>query len=479
MRHLAALLLALAVAAPARPGQAAPGKAANASERSRIVALRARSDADASVIEVEGDRPLSFTTLKLAGPPRVVVDVADATLDAAARDFLVEDGTVRRVAAAAAGSRTARIVIELAGEAEFDVRAEGNRLDVRVPRLGPQRPPVAVAAAPAVEEAQVPSAPEPTPSVAAEPAPTAPLAANEPAPTEAAPEPTAAAAPEPTVVAAQDQPAPIAKADPIAEAAPAVERKPSRPRSLARVDAPGDASTAAIERPPFAGASSSNEVSRLDASGRASSAAAESLPAAASGSAALERVDATGSASAAAAEAGPQAHSSATAERPVPPPAAAPAATGIEDRPKLPTVSLVGPSGVGQPPPRPTIKLLPPQRKKPPRRVASVRVQKSAIQGIGFRPSAGGVVIIRSDRPVEYTVSSAGRELVVRLPGASIPLPNNRRPIDTSVFGGAVVRVEPRLVPGGVELHVKLRAQAAFQVEQSGAVLTVTFAPAG
>ena len=81
--------------------------------------------------------------------------------------------------------------------------------------------------------------------------------------------------------------------------------------------------------------------------------------------------------------------------------------------------------------------------------------------------------------PVEYTVASAEREVVLKLPGASIPRLNDRREIDTSIFGGAVVRVLPRVVPGGVELHLQLRARADFHVEQSGGVLTVSFAPAG
>ena len=88
-------------------------------------------------------------------------------------------------------------------------------------------------------------------------------------------------------------------------------------------------------------------------------------------------------------------------------------------------------------------------------------------------------MIVRTDRPVEYTVAALEHELVVRLPGASIPLPNNRRPLDTAIFGGAVRRVSPRLVPGGVELHVELRWRVGFQVQQRGPVLTVTFAPAG
>jgi hypothetical protein len=39
-----------------------------------------RGDADAAVVEVAADRPVSFTTLRLSSPPRLVLDFADADL---------------------------------------------------------------------------------------------------------------------------------------------------------------------------------------------------------------------------------------------------------------------------------------------------------------------------------------------------------------------------------------------------------------
>ncbi|MFL5249239.1 MAG: AMIN domain-containing protein, partial [Myxococcales bacterium] len=109
---------------------------AAAEEQGRVVAVRSRSDDRASSVEIDGDRPLSFTTMKLLSPPRVVVDFADAVIDAEQRELEIEDGTLRRAALAQAGSRTARVVIVLAVDAEFDVRADGNRVEVRVPRPG-------------------------------------------------------------------------------------------------------------------------------------------------------------------------------------------------------------------------------------------------------------------------------------------------------------------------------------------------------
>src|SRR5437660_1735619 len=92
MRLLAAIIALTSVASGAQP----PG------ERSRIIALRARADAEASVVELEGDRPLSFTTLRLDAPPRVVLDFADARFDGVPEELPLEDCTVRRAAAAEA-----------------------------------------------------------------------------------------------------------------------------------------------------------------------------------------------------------------------------------------------------------------------------------------------------------------------------------------------------------------------------------------
>jgi len=123
---------------------------AAAEEQGRVLGIRAHGDDRASSVEIDGDRPLSFTTMKLLSPPRVVVDFADAEIAAEERELEIEDGTLRRAAIAQAGLRTVRIVIELSVDAEFDVRADGKRVEVRVPRPGA----VATADAPADGEAE-------------------------------------------------------------------------------------------------------------------------------------------------------------------------------------------------------------------------------------------------------------------------------------------------------------------------------------
>jgi hypothetical protein len=98
-----------------------------------------------------------------------------------------------------------------------------------------------------------------------------------------------------------------------------------------------------------------------------------------------------------------------------------------------------------------------------------------AITGIGFRPLGAGAVVVRSDRPLEYDVDAHDRQIVLHLRGAAIPLPNNRRPLDTSFFGGPVDRIVPAAVPGGVDLRIELRETAEFQLDQAGGVLTMAF----
>jgi hypothetical protein len=100
------------------------------------------------------------------------------------------------------------------------------------------------------------------------------------------------------------------------------------------------------------------------------------------------------------------------------------------------------------------------------------------ITGIGFRPIQGGEVIVRSDHPLEYGVSDDAGAVLLHLPSAAIPLPNNRRPLDTRFFQGAVERVVPLPVAGGTDVRIELRQHAEYQLAQNGSVLTVTFSAA-
>jgi AMIN domain-containing protein len=311
--------------------------AAAAQDRGKLLGLRAAGDAKASVVLISADRPLSFTTMKLSDPPRVVVDFADTEIAFESRELTVEDGTVRRVAAAPAGSRTARVVVELQADAEFDVRTARNQIQLRIAR------PAAVAS----REDKTP----PPPSQQATPG-------------------------SPT-------PAPSAEAAaPPAENTPPVSPPPAKPQTQTQT--------------------------RTEAA----------------------------------------------------PPKTSPAeAAKIAS---LPKVSLVG-SAPAAPPPA---------RESPP------RPARANITALGFRPVGAGEVIVRSDHPLAYGVTADAKGVLLHLPGARIPLPNNRRPLDTRFFEGAVERIVPVAVAGGTDVRIELRQPAEYRLEQSGPVLTVTFSSA-
>ncbi|HVI24044.1 MAG TPA: AMIN domain-containing protein, partial [Myxococcales bacterium] len=89
--------------------------------------------------------------------------------------------------------------------------------------------------------------------------------------------------------------------------------------------------------------------------------------------------------------------------------------------------------------------------------------------------SAGGIVTVRSDRPLDYAVTGEGRTVVVHLKGAGIPIATNRLPLDTRFFDTPVVRVVPQPVAGGVDVRIELRGQVRYELSQASGVLTIAF----
>ena len=458
---------------------ALPAAAGLSAGAGRLLAVRPAGDAQASVIELVGDRPLSFTTLRLLSPPRVVIDVADADASGVAGAQVVDDGTVRRVGVASVGT-TARVVIELAGDTEFDVGAVGTVVQVRVARLAPlvaraepppparppvevpppavrpDGPPARVAEPPperrvALQEAQQPSRPPATLQAAppapapAEPRQATPVAIAA-APTVVIPPPSATAAP---VVVAQVSPPPE---KPAAETPPAASASRARPPEVAATPPPAVAKPPPAATPPPAVANPPPV-----AITRAEPAAPPPPPTAA------ERAPPTTPPPAAARPPAPAAK---------PPPerrvARAEGGASREEveraRASIPTVSIVA-----SPPPAAA-----PAPATAAARPAPARTRAS-ITGIGFRPSAGGIVLVRSDRPLDYAVTGADRVVVVHLRGAGIPLPTNRLPLDTRFFDTPVVRVVPEPAAGGIDLRIELRGQAHYQLSQVSGLLTIAF----
>ena len=389
---------------------------AAAEEQGRLVGVRARADAKASTVEIEGDRPLSFTTMKLLSPPRVVVDFADTDVAAEPRELEIEDGTLRRAAVAQAGSRTARVVIELAVDAEFDVRAEGNRVEVRVPRPG------AVAEAEPHGEGAGDAEAEKVASL-----PKVSLVGSKPA--------------QPPEDGRTDRQRTAAEKAEALKKTLAEQRKreaeEKAARKLALKNGRKVGPRAAPKPPPEPAAQVDRAVpqSSPDPAAKVERAVAEPSP---EGAAKLER---------------------------------APQVT-----PPTPAAKLETPQPETVPAPPPAVaEKLPEQAPARPKTRAAMAGERH-ITGIGFRPIQGGEVIVRSDHPLEYGVSDDAGAVLLHLPSAAIPLPNNRRPLDTRFFHGAVERVIPMPVPGGTDVRIELRQHAEYQLAQNGSVLTVTFA---
>ncbi|MFL5438384.1 MAG: AMIN domain-containing protein [Myxococcales bacterium] len=515
MRNRVLALAALATAAALAAGSG------------RLVAVRPAGDAEASVVELVGDRPLSFTTLRLASPPRVVVDVADADPSGVAATQTVDDGTVKRIGVAQVAGTTARVVIELAGESEFDVRAAGRVLEVRVARLAPlvakaapppaapktpavaagsatqavpppavrpDRPPTPVASPPA--ERRVPlqqvaerpaQAPSAAPTTAPAPSTTAPVAA---APRAAAPSP-----PAPTPSPPRSAPVVVAAAEPRTI-------EPSGAAPIAASPAPQPPSTA-----PRAEAASPAVVAQTPRPNPAPAAAAQAPPAKTAPPTVAQTPPPKAAPPVVAQMAPPKPAPPAVTQMPPPtPPAAqpspAPATAPIAAAPKpapqrvaqaesgasreeverarasLPTVSIVAnpppPSARTPPNPPASAPARPPSSAPVVARAAPARTRTS-ITGIGFRPSAGGIVTVRSDRPLDYAVTGEGRTVVVHLKGAGIPIATNRLPLDTRFFDTPVVRVVPEPVAGGVDVRIELRGQVRYELSQASGVLTIAF----
>ena len=389
---------------------------AAAEEQGRLVGVRARADAKASTVEIEGDRPLSFTTMKLLSPPRVVVDFADTDVAAEPRELEIEDGTLRRAAVAQAGSRTARVVIELAVDAEFDVRAEGNRVEVRVPRPG------AVAEAEPHGEGAGDAEAEKVASL-----PKVSLVGSKPA--------------QPPEDGRTDRQRTAAEKAEALKKTLAEQRKreaeEKAARKLALKNGRKVGPRAAPKPPPEPAAQVDRAVpqSSPDPAAKVERPVAEPSP---EGAAKLER---------------------------------APQVT-----PPTPAAKLETPQPETVPAPPPAVaEKLPEQAPARPKTRAAMAGERH-ITGIGFRPIQGGEVIVRSDHPLEYGVSDDAGAVLLHLPSAAIPLSNNRRPLDTRFFHGAVERVIPMPVPGGTDVRIELRQHAEYQLAQNGSVLTVTFA---
>ncbi|HSP81928.1 MAG TPA: AMIN domain-containing protein, partial [Myxococcaceae bacterium] len=173
------------------------GMGAEASELNSLKDLKVAQTGEGTQVVVTGTRAPTFTVFRLSGPERLVVDLssADAT---AIKGHHEGRGPVSGVVASQFSDERAsvgRVLVALRRAAQYDVRADGNRVIISVE--GAATPPASAQPAPvaAVEAKPEPKKPEPK-----KPAP-------QPAPAVAAakPEPQSAPLPENVVAAEVDE----------------------------------------------------------------------------------------------------------------------------------------------------------------------------------------------------------------------------------------------------------------------------------
>ncbi|HEX8436292.1 AMIN domain-containing protein, partial [Archangium sp.] len=181
------------------------GVGAEAAELNTLRDLKVVQTGAGAQVVVTGTRAPTFTVFRLSGPERLVVDLssADAT---GIKGHHNGEGPVSGVVASQFSDERAsvgRVLVALHQAAQYDVRAEGNRIVISVDG--------AVAEA----KAEAPTAPEVKPEPVAQPAPVVAMA--QPAPAEQ---------PAPRPVAPSESPE---KKTPPAQPAPAVAKAPAAP----------------------------------------------------------------------------------------------------------------------------------------------------------------------------------------------------------------------------------------------------------
>jgi type IV pilus assembly protein PilQ len=85
-------------------------------------------------VEIIGSGPLTAKTMKLRSPDRMVLDIPNSVLEGRPRDIAVNSSDVKavRVARYQDAPPITRIVLDLAGDRDFDVVPEGNRLRLKL-----------------------------------------------------------------------------------------------------------------------------------------------------------------------------------------------------------------------------------------------------------------------------------------------------------------------------------------------------------
>ncbi|ATB47064.1 AMIN domain-containing protein [Corallococcus macrosporus DSM 14697] len=428
-------------------------------------------------VTITGTQKANFTTFTMTDPPRLVIDISEATFSGVSDEIQVGNGTVTGIRTASYGSEAssiARVLIGYEREVEADIQATGNQLIVSV----------AGGAGPAVAQAQGAEQPQ-AGSSAAEAA--AAAEAERQAQEQAAAEAAAAARAERE---AQAQAAAAATRDAEAEARRQEEARAAAQRQQeeqARAEAERERQEEAARASAQAAA---DEQRRREEAARASAQAAaeeqqrreEAARSAAEERQAQQRAAAEEQArrkaeARADAEQRRAAQAAAAEERRAAARAAAEERRAQQEAAAEERRQRQAEARASRERRQPSVE---PSRQGGASSDVTVSSRRKTLTLVGFQPQASASrVFVRTNEPVSYSVSEQGRVVVLELENTRVDSSNNTLPLDTSFFASPVLRVDPSASGRDVRITIQLRQGTPFQARQEGNVISLDFQRTG
>ena len=404
-------------------------------------------------VEIVGTKKPNFTTFSLTDPPRLVIDIAEATFSGVKEDITVGNGTITAIRTAGYGSddsSIARVLIGYAREVETDIQARGNTLVVSVAGGGS----AVVAAAPTG------TAPQTTPGATAAQAPQD--AGDEQQQQERAVTQATQAAQEERkrqdAAAAQAAKATEAEARRQAEARAEAERKSQEEaRRVAAQQAEqqrlqSERATQAAEK------QRQLDEARAAAEQKKRQAAEEKVRRDAEAQAVAEARQRQKEQERVAAEQKRREEAQARREE---------AQEAAEEKRRSREEARQARTAQAETP-----------RRQEPEQGSSATVssRRKTLTLVGFKQEAqSSRIFIRTDEPVRYSVSKGERMVVLELENTRVDA-NNARTLDTSFFDTAVNTVQTDSGPSQtVRVAIRLKQQVPYQTHQQGNELSIEF----
>ncbi len=102
----------------------------------KIQDIRVAEGTDKTIIELESEEPILYTSFRLSDPDRLVIEMADVTFGQYQDEIKISEGPVRSIMLASSGELdVSRLEFKLNGLVKTDVRPEGLNIVIEVTRI--------------------------------------------------------------------------------------------------------------------------------------------------------------------------------------------------------------------------------------------------------------------------------------------------------------------------------------------------------